>query len=159
MTPAVQYLKKHNIEYRLHSYSMENSAGQYGQDVADVLSVSHQQLFKTLMIALNGEPTNLAVCIIPVSKTLNLKLAAKAHGAKKATMADIQTAEKLTGYIVGGICPIGQKRLFSTCIDISIAKLDDVYFSAGKRGLQVQMKAKDLVDVLKAEVIEISNVV
>ncbi len=157
MTPAVQYLKKHKIAHSLHPYLIKNPSGHYGQDAADALGVTHSQLFKTLIIALNGDSKNLAVCIIPVSTTLNFKSAAKAFSAKNAAMADTQIAEKLTGYIVGGISPFGQKRPFPTCIDASIRKLDDVFFSAGKRGLQVRMLAKELAPALKADIFELSN--
>lgn len=151
MTPAVVYLKKQNISYTLHEYHVDASSQNYGQDAADALGVEYGRVFKTLLVSLNGEPKNLAVCIVPVSSTLNLKAAAKAHGAKKAQMADPALAEKTTGYVVGGISPFGQKRALSTAIDDSALQYETIYTSGGKRGLEIEFAADDLLRALRAK--------
>jgi Cys-tRNA(Pro)/Cys-tRNA(Cys) deacylase len=150
VTPAINFLKKHNITFTPHEYSMELGGGNYGQDVADALGVEHHRLFKTLLVSLNQEPKNLAVCIIPVSKTLNLKQAAKAFKAKKAEMANPDIAQKTTGYVVGGISPFGQKKRLPTALDASALDFNTVYTSGGKRGLQIEFSPSDLVSSLNA---------
>ena len=148
MTPAVNYLKDHKIGHTLHHYNLTATTDNYGQDVADALGVSHHRLFKTLMICLNGDQRALAVCIIPVSATLNLKAAANALGAKKAQMADPTIAEKTTGYVVGGISPFGQKKRLPMVIDDSALNFEQIFTSAGKRGLQIEFAPADLIRAL-----------
>ncbi|WP_196161077.1 Cys-tRNA(Pro) deacylase [Reinekea sp. G2M2-21] len=148
MTPAIVYLKKQKVAYTLHEYVLTHSSDNYGQDVADALNVSHERLFKTLLVSLNGDPKQLAVCIIPVSATLNLKAAAAAHGAKKAQMADPALAEKITGYVVGGISPFGQKKRLPMVIDDSALYFEQILTSAGKRGLQIEFAPQDLIRLL-----------
>jgi Cys-tRNA(Pro)/Cys-tRNA(Cys) deacylase len=116
MTPAIIFLKKAKIPFHLHKYEVDiDQVDNYGQAVADQLNVSHHRLFKTLLVSLNGDDKHLAVCIVPVSETLNLKKAAKAHGAKSATMAKPELAQRATGYVIGGISPFGQKNSINVC--------------------------------------------
>lgn len=125
MTPACRFLKQQNAQFRVHTYdvafgdSANGSHQNYGQAVADSVGISHDQLFKTLVISLNGDAKKPAVCIVPTARTLNLKLAAKAFGVKSAAMAETALAEKATGYVVGGISPFVSAsacRLHSTAV-------------------------------------------
>lgn len=158
MTPAINFLKKHRIDFNVHKYQVDlHSAENYGQAVADALSVAHSQLFKTLLVSLNGDDKNLAVCIVPVSSTLNLKKAAKAHKAKTAAMAHSELAERATGYVVGGISPFGQKSRLHCAVDESAFSLECLYVSAGKRGIQLQLSPVDLLSSLNATRCELTN--
>jgi len=157
MTPAIDYLRHHKIPFTLHEYQLEHSSDNYGQDVADALGVPHHRLFKTLLIALNGNPKTLAACLVPVAGSLNLKLAAKALGAKKAEMADIASAEKSSGYVVGGISPFGQKRPLPTVLDSAALALSTLFASGGRRGFQVEIEPTHLVRALGAIIADIGG--
>ncbi|WP_320822416.1 Cys-tRNA(Pro) deacylase [Reinekea sp.] len=156
MTPAIDYLRHHQIPYTLHEYRLEHGGDNYGQAVADTLGVAHQRLFKTLLIALNGNPKTLGAALVPVAGSLNLKLAAKALGAKKAELADVASAEKSSGYVVGGISPFGQKRPLPTVLDSSAMALSTLFASAGRRGLQLEIEPAHLTRALGALIADIS---
>jgi Cys-tRNA(Pro)/Cys-tRNA(Cys) deacylase len=158
LTPAINYLKKHNIPFTLHKYQVDiDQTENYGQAVADALCVDHNQLFKTLLVSLNGDEKNLAVCIVPVSDNLNLKKAAKAHGAKTAAMAKPEFAQRATGYVIGGISPFGQKNQLHCALDDSALTLNSLFVSAGKRGIQVELSPDQLVSTLNATCCELSS--
>ncbi|MEJ2043045.1 MAG: Cys-tRNA(Pro) deacylase [Reinekea sp.] len=150
VTPAIRFLKQQKIVHTLHTYQIENPTGRYGLDAANALGVSPDRLYKTLLVALNGDQKKLAVCIIPVSKSLNLKLAAKCFGAKKAEMANPDIAERTTGYVVGGISPFGQKKRLPIAVDESAEVFDFIFCSGGKRGLQIELAPQHLISALKA---------
>lgn len=150
MTPAIKALDKLGIPYTLHQYDIAQPGENYGQDVADALGVAHNRLFKTLLVSLNGDAKNLAVCIVPVSEQLVLKAAAKAHQAKKATMADPVIAETTTGYVVGGISPFGQKKRLPMVLDDSALSFETIFTSGGKRGIQIEFDPKALLSKLNA---------
>lgn len=152
MTPAVQGLKKAGIDYRLHSFSVSDDSEGYGLAAAKALGVPPERVFKTLMVCFNQDPKALGVCILPVNQTLNLKMAAKAHKQKSATMADPKQAEKITGYIVGGISPIAQKKPLPTVLDQSAAHLESILVSGGKRGLDIELKPNDLLRLCRASI-------
>ena len=111
MTPAVAVAKKAGIRYQIHEYSHDSQASSYGEETCDLLGLSPKQVFKTLVVS-TGAKTELAVAIIPVSHQLNLKTVAKSLGVKKVAMAIPAEAEKATGYILGGISPLGQKSVY-----------------------------------------------
>jgi Cys-tRNA(Pro)/Cys-tRNA(Cys) deacylase len=119
-------------------------------DAANALNLDPKSVFKTLLFCLNGEAKKLAVAIVPVDSSLNLKLAAKAAGAKKADMADPAIAQAVTGYLVGGISPIAQKKALPTFIDQTALDVDEMLVSGGKRGLDVQLSPQDLATVTRA---------
>ena len=132
MTPAVDAAKKAGIQYTLHEYSHDSQASSYGEEAASLLNISPDRVFKTLLIAAT-DSNQLAVAIVPVSNQLNLKSAAKALGFKKASMANPTEAEKATGYIIGGISPLGQKKCLPFVLDESAKNLETIYVSAGKK--------------------------
>jgi len=157
MTPAIEYLRYHKIPYSLHEYQLQHSSDNYGQAVADTLGVPHHRLFKTLLVVLNGNPKTLAACLVPVAGNLNLKLAAKALGAKKAELADLASAEKSSGYVVGGISPFGQKKPLPTLLDSSALALPTLFASGGRRGLQIEVEPTLLAQALSAIIANIAH--
>ncbi len=155
MTPAINSLKKAKIQYQIHSYDHDPDSGAYGEEAAEKLSVSFDQLFKTLVVSIDNK--EISVALVPVSKQLDLKLFAKGISAKKAKMADKKEAERSTGYLLGGVSPIGQKKRLRTIIDHSALNYDTVYVSAGRRGLQIELSPKDLGSQTNANFFEISK--
>lgn len=150
MTPAVQLLKRQKVSFELHTFSASYSGEGYGIAAAKALGVPPQLVFKTLLVSFNGDPRALGVCILPVTHTLSLKHAAKAHGQKSAQMAEPAIAEKTTGYVVGGISPLGQKKALPTVVDQSAESLDTVFVSGGKRGLDIALAPADLQQLTRA---------
>ncbi|NQU04091.1 MAG: Cys-tRNA(Pro) deacylase [Syntrophaceae bacterium] len=148
MTPAVNTLKKAKVAFTLHHYEHSPASKSFGEEAALKLNVSQAQIFKTLMVSLDNN--ELAVSIVPVSGQLNLKACAKSMGSKKAQMADPKKAERSTGYVLGGISPLGQKKQLKTVIDSSALDFETIYISAGKRGLQIELSANDLAKLTKA---------
>jgi len=159
MTPAVRAAKKAGIVFKLHEYPHDSqtssNAMSYGEEASKLLSVSPNQVFKTLLISTSANTNNnqLAVAIIPVSHQLNLKSVAKALGVKKVSMADPHEAEKATGYVLGGISPLGQKKRLPFVIDESVNNFITVYVSGGRRGLEIEFAPDDLIRLCQAKVI------
>jgi Cys-tRNA(Pro)/Cys-tRNA(Cys) deacylase len=142
-TPAVRTLENAGVPFELHSYEVDEAVGEgYGQAVAAAIGVEAGRVFKTLMAVVDGEHV---AAIVPVDSRLSLKGLARAAGGKKAAMADSADAERLTGYVKGGISPFGQRRRHRTFLDETAASFTSVYVSAGKRGLQVELTPDDLV--------------
>lgn len=155
MTPAIKLAQKHNISHTIHEYKHDSSHASFGEEAAEKLGVSQDQVFKTLVIELDTKA--LAVCILPVSHTLNLKAAAKSANAKKAIMADKQDIQRSTGYVLGGVSPLGQKKRLTTFIDASAKNFDTVYISAGKRGLEIELAPQDLCSLCDAQFVDLKN--
>ena len=149
MTPAVKTAKKAKIDFKIHEYSHDPSADSYGQEAAEKLGISPDQIFKTLVVSMNTE--ELGVAILPVSCQLNLKLFAKAMGVKKAAMADGKLVEKTTGYVLGGVSPLGQKKKLSTVVHDTAKNFKTIFVSAGKRGLDIELTPDDLVKLTKGK--------
>ncbi|MGW5359981.1 Cys-tRNA(Pro) deacylase [Actinopolymorpha pittospori] len=156
-TPAVLVLQDADVSHTLHPYDHEApSAGErpnYGLEAAQALGVPPDQLFKTLLAQVDGQ---LAVGVVPVSSSLDLKAFAAAVGGKRAQLADPAAAEKATGYVVGGISPLGQRRRLPTVVDESALGHPTVYVSAGRRGLQVELAPQDLIQLCEATAAAIS---
>lgn len=147
MTPATKLLKANNIEFSIHEYEHDANAKSFGLEAAEKLNLRVEEVFKTLLVT---DEKNYFVAILPVHHQLNLKKVAQAVGAKKLKMSDPKDAERLTGYLVGGISPVGQKKRLKTVIDQSAVQLEKLYVSGGKRGLDIGLKPQDLAKVLSA---------
>lgn len=142
MTPAVRALEKAAIAFTLHEYEHEPTSTAFGDEVVEKLGQDPARVFKTLVARLDGK--GLAVGIVPVSASLDLKAFAGALGAKRSAMADVAEAERATGYVVGGISPLGQRKRLPTVLDASASDWPTVYVSAGRRGLQLELAPADL---------------
>jgi Cys-tRNA(Pro)/Cys-tRNA(Cys) deacylase len=140
-TRAIEVLERGGIAHRVHRYEHVPSGSSYGEEAAEVLGVEASQVCKTLVASVGG---SLVVAVVPVNTSLDLKALASAMGEKKAQMADTAEAERATGYVVGGISPLGQKQSLPTVIDSSVRDLDAVFVSGGRRGLEVELSASDL---------------
>ncbi len=149
MTPAINVAVKAKVEHKIHEYTHDPKAESYGDEAARVLGIKPAQVFKTLLVALNGDNKKLAVGVVPVSGQLDLKAIASALKVKKVTMANPQDAERATGYVVGGISPLGQKKRLPLVLDQSAKEHDTIFMSAGRRGLEIEMSAADLIKLTK----------
>ena len=144
MTPAINAAKKAGIAYRIHEYEHDPGAASYGLEAAEKLGIPAERVFKTLVAEADGR---LAVAIVPVAASLNLKALAAALGAKRAEMAEMPQAERSTGYVAGGISPLGQKKRLPTVLDDSATGLETIYVSAGRRGLEIELSPADLLAI------------
>lgn len=142
MTPAINLLTREKIPHTVHSYVHDAQAESYGGEAVDKLGLDPARVFKTLLAA--ADTHELLVAIVPVSGQLDLKALATAAGCRKCAMATADAAQRATGYLVGGISPLGQKRRLRTFIDSSAQALDTVHVSAGRRGLEVALSPADL---------------
>ncbi len=154
-TPATAALAAKNLGFRLHPY--DHVAGElgYGDEAARALCVDPQRVFKTLIADAGGD---LVVAVVPVATSLDLKALAAALRAKKLTMADPAAASRSSGYVLGGISPIGQRTPLRTLIDVSAADFETVYVSGGRRGLQLELRPQDLVAATGGEYAPIARV-
>lgn len=148
MTPAVQAAKRAGIRFELHEYEHDPAHPSYGEEAAEALGVPPERVFKTLLAKLAG--SRLAVGVVPVAAKLDLKALASALGAKKAAMAEVAEAERATGYVTGGISPLGQRERLPFAIDESVLAHETVFVSAGRRGLEVELAPEDLVRLTAA---------
>lgn len=153
MTPAVALLRKRGVAHEVHAYEHDPDTPSFGLEAAEKLGVEPGRVFKTLVVKLDDG--RLAVGIVPVSGQLNLKRMAQACGARKAAMADPDAVRRATGYVLGGVSPLGQKKRLATVLDASAAGFDTVYVSAGKRGLDVELAPADLRQLLDARLEDI----
>jgi Cys-tRNA(Pro)/Cys-tRNA(Cys) deacylase len=153
-TPATVALSKAKVEFTSHAYDHDPAAKSYGLEAAEALGLAPEQVFKTLLVEVDGK---LTVGVVPVGKQLDLKAIAAAAGGKKAVMADPAAAERTTGYVVGGISPIGQKRALPTVIDATATDHDTVYVSGGRRGLDIGLAPKDLITITNARTAPIAR--
>lgn len=148
MTPAINSAKKAKISFTVHTYQHDAASPSYGLEAAEKLGITEERVFKTLVTQVDG--ITYAVGIIPVSMTLNMKQFAKAAKAKKAAMADKADVERVTGYVLGGVSPLGQKKRLTTIIDSSATSFPTIFVSAGRRGLDIELKPGDLANLTGA---------
>jgi Cys-tRNA(Pro)/Cys-tRNA(Cys) deacylase len=146
-------LEQAGIDYTIHEYDRGDDLHDFGREAADALGLDHDQVFKTLVVVADDE---MVVAVVPVSCQLSMKRVAAAVGSKKATMCDPSAAERSSGYIVGGISPIGQRKRLRTVIDETAELFDEVYVSGGKRGMDIGVAPGDLIAVLDAIVAPIT---
>ncbi|HCH33488.1 MAG TPA: Cys-tRNA(Pro) deacylase [Oceanospirillaceae bacterium] len=149
MTPAIDQLINLGIRHQTHEYSHDSNATSYGTEAAQKMGVPPQQVFKTLVVDAGNK--GLAVAVLPVDQQLNLKLMAKAMGAKKVAMAEPNAVSRSSGYVLGGVSPIGQKRALTTVIDVSAERFESIYVSGGRRGLEIELAARDLATVTNGQ--------
>ena len=142
MTPAIDQLTSLGVHHNVHEYAHDSKLASYGMEAADKLGVAPQRVFKTLVVDTGNEV--LAVAVLPVDQQLNLKLMAKAIGAKKVVMAKPAAVSRSSGYVLGGVSPVGQKRALTTVIDQHAKEYGSIYVSGGRRGLELELTAGDL---------------
>ena len=142
MTPAIDVAKKNKIAHKVHQYLHDSASESYGLEAAEKMGVPEGQVFKTLVVRLNTR--ELVVGVVPVSSMLSMKLIARAAGAKKAEMAPQSEVERSTGYVLGGVSPLGQKKRLKTIIDSSAINHSTIYVSAGRRGLEIELSPNEL---------------
>lgn len=153
MTPGINVAKQAKIFYKVHEYSHDPSNASYGIEAAEKMGVPKEQVFKTLVVSLDRK--ELVVGIVPVSFKLNMKLIAKSAGAKKASMASEEDVQRSTGYVLGGVSPLGQKKKLRTFIHSSALQYATIYVSAGRRGLEIEIDPKDLKRLIDGNFAEI----
>ena len=146
-TPATVALTRAKVPFTVHAYDHDPAAESYGLEAAELLGLDPEGVFKTLFTSVDG---SLVVGIVPVSGQLDLKAVAAAVGGKRAAMADPAAAERASGYVVGGISPIGQKRAHPTVLDLSALGHETIYVSGGRRGLDLEIAPTDLIRVTRA---------
>jgi Cys-tRNA(Pro)/Cys-tRNA(Cys) deacylase len=153
-TTATIALDRAKIAFTLHEYEHDPRSASYGLEASDALGVPTERVFKTLVAAIDGG--TLAVGVVPVHRQLDLKALAAAVGGKKGVLAEVAAAERATGYVAGGISPVGQKKRLPVVIDSSALGLGTVFCSAGRRGLEIEIAPADLVRAAGAQVAAIA---
>jgi Cys-tRNA(Pro)/Cys-tRNA(Cys) deacylase len=147
-------LERAMIPFTLHEYSHDPRHDSYGMEASETLGVPPERVFKTLVAAVDG---SLAIGVVPVCRQLDLKALAAAIGGKKAVMAEVAAAERATGYVAGGISPVGQKRRLPAVVDQSALEFGTVFCSGGRRGLEIEIAPADLVRATGASVAVIAT--
>jgi Cys-tRNA(Pro)/Cys-tRNA(Cys) deacylase len=155
MTPAVRRLEALHIPFKLHRYDHDPQAESFGEEAAAKLGVSTERIFKTLIAQVDDDA--LVMAILPVAGKLDLKKLAAALDGKKADLADPKLAEKATGYVVGGISPLGGRKTLPTLIDETADLFDTLYISAGQRGLQIEIAPGALTTLIGARLLSLTK--
>ena len=150
-TPATLVLTRANVPFTVHSYDHEQIARGFGRQAAEALGVAMDRIFKSLIVEVVGFRAGLVTALVPVSRRLDVKALAGMLGGKRAELVAPDVAERTTGYVVGGISPLGQKRPTSVVIDASAQDYPTIYVSAGRRGLQVELSATELARLVGAQ--------
>ncbi|MBD8659125.1 Cys-tRNA(Pro) deacylase [Frigoribacterium sp. CFBP 8754] len=153
-TPATVALLAAGIPFTAHTYEHHDTATNFGEEAAAELGLSEERVFKTLVADAQG---TLVVAVVPVSRRLDLKALAAAVGARKASLADPAVAERRTGYVVGGISPVGQRTALATVVDASAASFETVFVSGGRRGFDIEIAPADLVRATGAQLLPVAR--
>ncbi|GGE64247.1 Cys-tRNA(Pro)/Cys-tRNA(Cys) deacylase [Streptosporangium jomthongense] len=155
MTPGINAASKAGISYRIHEYEHDPASTSYGTEAAEKMGVDPARVFKTLVVSVDGK--SLAVGVLPVTAMLSLKRIARAAGGKKASMADPQEVQRRTGYVLGGVSPLGQKSRLKTFIDSSAENFDTLFVSAGRRGLEIELSPGDLARLSDGQLVPLQQ--
>lgn len=142
MTPGINAARTARVDHDIHEYPHDSASESYGIEAAEKIGVEPGRVFKTLVVALDGG--ELAVAVVPVTALLSMKRIARAARGKKAAMANPDAVQRSTGYVMGGVSPLGQKRRLKTFIDASAEAYDTIFVSAGRRGLEIELAPRDL---------------
>ena len=148
MTPAIEQLKKSRIKFDILSYEHDVNNTNYGLEAVEKLNLNSAQVFKTLVLETSEQ--QLIVAVTPVTQQINLKQLAKLCAVKKVMLAEPQKVQASTGYILGGVSPLGQKKRLKTYIHLSALDFDTIYVSAGKRGLEIALSPACLAELIQA---------
>ena len=155
MTPGILQAEQADISFQLHSHTHDAASDSYGLEAAQKLEVDPGRVFKTLVVSLSDG--KLAVAVVPVSSRLNLKALAKSLKVKMAGMAGADAVERSTGYVLGGVSPLGQKKKLNTVIDDSAREQASIFISAGRRGLELELAPEDLLQLTRGRFAAISS--
>ncbi|OQO92362.1 aminoacyl-tRNA deacylase [Saccharomonospora piscinae] len=153
-TPATALLTRRKVPHTVHTYDHDPREESYGSEAAAALGVAEERVFKTLVAEVDGQ---LTVGVVPVTGQLNLKALAAASGGKKAKLADATAAQRATGYVLGGISPLGQRTRLPLVVDVTVRRFDTVFCSGGRRGLEIELAPGDLVELTGATVAAIAG--
>lgn len=159
LTPAIKLLEKRKIEHCVHQYEHDRDAKSYGMEAVQKLGVDQARVFKTLVAAatLNKGSAQLVTAMVPVAAQLDLKALARISAAKRAVMADPDLVARSSGYVLGGVSPLGQKKRLPSYLDESARDLATIYVSAGKRGLEIELAPQALLDLLDGQFASITH--
>lgn len=149
MTPGINAARNAGISHTIHEYDHDPASESYGTEAAEKIGADPHRVFKTLVVTIDGR--ELAVGVVPVSALLSMKRMARAAGGKKAAMADPDAVMRRTGYVLGGVSPLGQKRRLKTFIDSSAQQFETVLVSAGRRGLEIELGPEDLARLVNGQ--------
>ena len=159
VTPAIRLLEGEGVPFGVHEYERGEELRGFGREAAEALGLPFDQVFKTLLVDVDGgdRGTDTVCVVVPVSDQVSMKAVASAVGAKRASMCPPADAERLTGYVVGGISPLGQRTQLTTVCDETVELFDEIYVSGGRRGLDVSLPPGELVRLLGARIAAIST--
>lgn len=155
MTPGINVASKARVAHQIHEYAHDPNENSYGNEAATKLGVAPDRVFKTLVVAIDGKA--LAVAVVPVDTTLSMKRIARAFGGKKAAMAPPEQVQRSTGYVMGGVSPLGQKRALKTFIDVSARNHSTIFVSAGRRGLEIELSPDDLAALVRGQFVALKQ--
>ena len=155
MTPGINAAKKARVDHDIHEYHHNPASESYGTEAAEKIGVEPGRVFKTLVVAVDGK--ELAVAVVPVTALLSMKRVARAARGKKAAMAVPEAVQRSTGYVMGGVSPLGQKRRLKTFIDTSAQAYDTVFVSAGRRGLEIELAPADLAQLVDGQFVPLQQ--
>ncbi|HYQ62807.1 Cys-tRNA(Pro) deacylase [Actinophytocola sp.] len=153
-TPATALLVRQKVAHRVHEYTHDPRSDSYGTEASELLGLPAERVFKTLVAEVDGR---LTVGVVPVAGHLDLKALAAAAGGKKARMADVTAAERATGYVAGGISPLGHRKRLPVVVDSSANAFETIFCSAGRRGLEIEVAPADLIGLAQATVAPIAG--